>query len=409
MNIEKVQERFNALPIRKKVSIIKSSLPKQRIRLAETEIMSSQRGAESIGVLTSIVSSLDDIYPDRWDIYMEKAHQVKKREATDDFNPIGDRIYEDVMYPKVVFNFYILIHFDRIIIRNSMNLSHLIRDMYVQLTFRKGGGSGLLALFTMRGTRFSCTRREIISQYRHSHLSSKSLGHFDKKGIVYALEYSQFCRGVGELTALMRNLSERHNEGQFKLFLFQIQTYLEWESLEGHPYKRIKDTIGKLEINNLPVDHILTFYHKLKEKYTAAKSKYVLNLEIEHNYILVKDDEQLENFLKYLGSVADDYTTYNVVIKDEFGNYYEYRSLPGTLPEELLASKENLDRSNFIFRGKTISFKIIEEEEHPEITKDPEFFIHPKIKEYVKRRIERNIQSSRLKANIAEELSSIVH
>ncbi len=121
------------------------------------------------------------------------------------------------------------LHFPEITITNTNNNQHIIRDLYVQLKFTTN-----LKRFTAMpvGRRLSLVPAEVTAQYRHSHLprSTNSWGTFCLGHTTMADKATDF-------------ISSDINPDHFLVFLYQLQDYVSWESLEGGPHIRLAESV----------------------------------------------------------------------------------------------------------------------------------------------------------------------
>lgn len=127
---------------------------------------------------------------------------------------------------------YVAIYFPEIQITNSRGLNHTITDIYVRMKFNSDGNmNGML-----QGARTSRTAIEKHSRYIHSHLPG-STG--DGK-------WGEFCLGAGsEISLAVVNAamySKNSNARMyFEYLLHYIPIFLAWESLEGVPYRYLRN------------------------------------------------------------------------------------------------------------------------------------------------------------------------
>lgn len=124
---------------------------------------------------------------------------------------------------------YLMIHFPQLEITNSRHHRHTLYDMYVKLIIVNEAQRRNICI---RGTRSSVTVDEFDSSYAHSHLESGSF-----KG-----SFREFCIGTGpffDVTERVREYGTSDIDSWY-LYLYNLRSYLCWESLEGGPYMRIE-------------------------------------------------------------------------------------------------------------------------------------------------------------------------
>lgn len=127
------------------------------------------------------------------------------------------------------------IHYPEFTIRNTHDNTHVIRDLYVKLTFVD---SALLRLNrTIEGMRTTLSEAELRKHYGHSHLQSSGYRTF-----------ATFCLGATSLAELVTDfMTTDIDPDQFFILIMWIGEYLQWESLEGGPYHLMGDVT---RINN---------------------------------------------------------------------------------------------------------------------------------------------------------------
>lgn len=147
----------------------------------------------------------------------------------------------------------VYIHFPQITISNSLNLQHLIKDLYVGISF--GKSTGKLNTFAYGRTTFSTLEYEL--GYVHSHVSSSPVSYiidFSPEKLLFSdVQFSDVCLGSGPIATtinLLKNMVDWENKDiTYKSSLYKVllstlavetDRNVRWESLEGGPYKRIE-------------------------------------------------------------------------------------------------------------------------------------------------------------------------
>jgi hypothetical protein len=146
---------------------------------------------------------------------------------------------EERVYTKEIDGYtFLYIHFPEIIITNSKDQKHLIRDLYIEYNIRvrkeNFDNSGYKLSLGFSGKRTSLSLKEHESSYRHSHLTTGN-NHF-----------GGFCLGSSDYSLLLQSLQIEPTEDNWMLILLGLENYLSWESLEGGPYI----TLDNLKYNN---------------------------------------------------------------------------------------------------------------------------------------------------------------
>jgi hypothetical protein len=135
-------------------------------------------------------------------------------------------------------NFFTI--FPSITITNSENCSHVIKDLIV--VFPIGGRENIDKFFIRRiqGGRASYAMKEIDNQYSHSHLKSS----VSSNSLNEPFHTDEFCIGAGDLSFLETVLRSNFNVRDLEGFLYEVDATVQWESIQGTPYKHIKDLTG---------------------------------------------------------------------------------------------------------------------------------------------------------------------
>lgn len=124
----------------------------------------------------------------------------------------------------------IYVHFPETTISNSMEQSHIIRDLYLKFEISKNG------VFLNGLKRGTLTDAEVRNYYTFSHVNN------GENCFSWA---DMFCFGETQISQL-RNDLRRNRKTAFRslpFFLEAVKEYLSWESLEGVPYRKIDDVI----------------------------------------------------------------------------------------------------------------------------------------------------------------------
>ena len=274
---------------------------------------------------------LQQVYPDAWD----------EGEQTGDLIP-----------------FYI--HFPHIHITNSQNREHDIYDLYLRLQVYVNTGR----FYDVQGNRATYNQAEFESKYAHSHLSSS---------VANSGAWGGFCMGAEEIVHDMNELQENSFEGKenlFEAFLFQLEIFLQWESLEGGPYHRMENISRRKNPIHIYEHHITDAYKRFVGKYDNV------NFNVQTTPPAIFIDPFDEDFMnKMLPLVPEEYHVRRDSVTGEFFTDGSTNSYPD---QEL----------GFSFRGEPVIRKVKNEEENAESAK---YYPHPEILRGVSQRIERKL------------------
>jgi len=189
-----------------------------------------------------------------------------------------------------------VIKFNDIEIENN-DSSHKIKNLLVKFELKLKDNE--LIIDDIKGVRLTVDHLEYANNYSHSHLPTGTIG-----------SYSDFCLGESSLRQSKMIFNANRNIPNFKLFLYNIEEYVKWESLDGGPYIKIKSLLPRKKvIGNIPID------------YRYINTIIDTTLKIEHfdlqggSNISVIDNDKFNNYL--LSVLPDNYKT-NVVNNLEY-------------------------------------------------------------------------------------------
>lgn len=274
----------------------------------------------------------------------------------------------------------ILIHFPAFTIINSRGERHDIKDLYTKLTY-----SHINKTFDgyVDGTRMSITNSELNGNYAHSHLPSIS------KSNVGA--FNGFCLGRSTLSMLLSDLAtlemvENKLEDvklRFMLVLMELENYLQWESLEGGPYRQMSN-INSGKLRGLSTSDTRMLAEPILENIwmNIKANEYRPQMKFNHKGLLevINNDGFLMQVSKYCNSSF-------LLYRDGTGKFFSTKREDSS-PLGKIESNSN----KFKFRGKTIYPQLIDDVIiYEESGKD---FAHPKIVDKCKAVIQESINQS---------------
>lgn len=301
----------------------------------------------------SVKDILEELYPDNYEIEVSAGY--------------GDIIW------------HVTIRFPEIQMTNSLGYTHTIYDLFVRMKISSNEGAP--HFHKLLGTRTTFTTKEVEKSFIHSHLSSNSSS---RQGMIP--QFEDFCTGTGEINNIKMMLNSMsltsYDYNLLRMYFFQLNSYVSWESLEGGPYIKIgnlskEGTLSEIEIFQ---GQLMGFYGVFMMKLLNMKiagDSIDIDWYIEDYKYLIKDNEKFEILLANFAS-----TSYpqHLFLKDEKGNYCGQSSISPFEP------KEEFPNIPFVFKGESVPLKIIP---HPEVVPLTEQkYLHPKIKNYVKQQLE---------------------
>lgn len=360
--------------------------------------------------LEKIIPILEAMYPGRWDIqydtkmhlttvinkyrpvrfsetYHEKfVNQHGGEEELEEYlfgslrryNYYEEDVYKDIA-PKIykvpshltIDNVYIVIHFPEVTITNSSKETLLLKDVFTKTKLYPTGQIGSY----LQGARSTITIAEFNTNYCHSHLSS--VGWYGSRNSdVSRCFYQTFCLGSSDLKTFEQMYNAHQNLADLESYFLMLQTVVSWESLEGGPHIKIRDTIQKsLNIPDVQDSDKTTVLDRITSK--ADKSSCAIDWVIRNGEYTIIDNERFEDFLKAAYGSKPSWPI--GIYKDETGNYFSPINIG--IPEAI--AHRNVD---FIpFRGQKFYLKI---EGELKLVGNHKWYINPKIKEYVKHKFE---------------------
>lgn len=152
------------------------------------------------------------------------------------FSKRVEDLREDTV-PKDNVNQYVpipnlLVWFPTVVIKNEEGREHTIKDLYVKVKLTYTGC--IYTCFTM--SRATYTEREIKSGYMHSHVN----------GIQYDPQDFQIpCLGSGPLRKTIDSLYVEYNEDLWRLFCYELDLYVQTESILGVPYRYLENIYNR--------------------------------------------------------------------------------------------------------------------------------------------------------------------
>lgn len=162
--------------------------------------------ASSNPIIKKMWESLEAIYSGNWDM-------------------------QNDLRSELLNHYIVYIKFPEIEISNKNDNKHIIKDLYVKIGYKINGSN--VKLTELQGYRGKMTYEEHSSKYSHSHLPSSGLNSF-----------APFCLGSSEMADLKNDwviTEDDFDQILFELFLYQLDAYVRWESLDGGPYFRMTE------------------------------------------------------------------------------------------------------------------------------------------------------------------------
>lgn len=289
----------------------------------------------------------NEVYPDKYELKIENG--VDKDDYID--------FAEYFLYAKKnTFNLKLTIYFPEVIVTNRDLLQHTIKDLYFIMVFNKQGNNWNLSF---KGKRSTYSINEINSNYNHSHLM-----HLNINNINEWKDEKSWCLGASELV----NYKTLYNptKDNLQMLLLLLPNYISYESIEGRPYKYIKNIgISKTGVIFISIKALERLYENHKKQL-----KFKLNSNLE-----ISNFEEFEE---------------NLEIKEYNDNYFVYKINNNYYPVNQNHQQINGLDNQFLFNfnNKPIYSKV--ENKITEIKSKK--YAHPAITRYFAKRIAKDIK-----------------
>jgi len=332
-----------------------------------------------------IIRACEEIYENFWDIDIKVIPRISNK---------------DILNKKIVLSINIneiVIYFPKVTIVNQEKKSHLIKDLFVKIILTIKNNK--LKIYDLKGGRTTLSYAEYCSHYCHSHLSINTIGYINENSSVPM--YENFCIGSGDIGIYQADLNtDGITQEKIIAYLMQIMTLVGYESIEGTPYRYIKNIMNKNtgRISNPDYGTAMNLYDRVIHYHKQEKKVPCLEFTFENGTYKVKDNEKFDEFLMSQ-ILTDEDRKETLCMVDETGTYYQYGSTPTVEQLPVLKNK-------YIFQGKEISFKV---EDIPNEKDDSNivYSIHPTIKEIIKKKIKYDINKKSIRQSTIDRYSQI--
>jgi hypothetical protein len=278
-------------------------------------------------------------------------------------------------------NFRIITHFPQFVIKDAESRELTIKDFYTstQISYaNKYFGKP-------DGNRLTYSIPEFKQGYVHSHLNVRLLRRHENR-----VTYTDFCWGESDIVAALSLVNSEHDPDQLRLFFLQLESFLAYENSEGVPHIKIKTVMsGEASLDSVSDNDLSIFYTTfiVRLRHKVRNTNYNLNVDWKYNngrYEII-DNEKLETLLRDI--LYGDYVSF-FYLKDTAGNYTKEVRLNRqdiiTMPEDWIP-----------FKGEKRFFKV--EGELESLNRQAIYYIHPKVKRYVKSKLEHTANYNKIR------------
>ena len=322
--------------------------------------------------MDSMITVLNRVYEDRWDFHLNPV-----------FNDSKFSFYE----------IYVQIHYPEIIIINSENRTHTIKDLIVTFMLRNNG-DGQIVPYDLRGTRATMSYDEWFIGYRHSHLTGNKPNSFED--VFYP---GEFCTGSGEINDVMAILwEEGYVEEQFEMFLFTINSFVEWESLEGVPHVRMEriSVVGPARISDFSDTSLQSYYLSIFNVIENLNVDFVFS----ENRYKIKQNEKFNNLIKNI-IIRDMPSSWDkLLVKKVDDKYYGY-SHPQIEDMSNHFLNSNEEKPYTIIQNLVLEFDV--ETYSGELPEIDSYEVHPKILKHAARELEQKLYYQSVRKSTIEK------
>lgn len=282
---------------------------------------------EFANTIDQMFTLLNRHYPDVWDVHIDILDDDKR---------------------IVIYSIKIIIKFPQITITNSRNESHEIKDLYVVLPIIINVNDKLI-IGRPSGTRGTVSFAEKQSSYAHSHLNSINF-------LLNQYTTPLFCLGSGPLVDIFNRIEDTGMSMEdFEAILVFLDDFVRWESIEGVPYKYIKDiteysTKNIIYIHNFNYTRYLT-ENKISDIISMIRDK-TPNLSFNYykDRIVLSSNKALSDIVKEFIFTQYSHAISNLIVKKENDIYYSY--------SEDSVEVNNERNSYTVFRGQEYQFTV---------------------------------------------------
>lgn len=299
----------------------------------------------------ALISTLDSEYYDIERLKIDKEHIIRNYKQS------------HLEYP------YILVWFPKLKITNEYDESVEVEDFWAKINITYTGKMHYNFLLN----RSTYLKSHIVSDYMHSHVA----------GINSELYFRDCCLGTGPIKNTCHSLNMDYDESLWQLFCFELSKYVQTESIAGVPYRKMAN-IKSVNYNNKVTkfsyvsNYEFPLSEDIKEILLLFTKSFLQEEKLKFNYF--NDSYGLRMpFLEYMLTISNCFIEWyndyikqgntNITPKDLYArgiinkvkiadnSIYTIKYKSDTL--SLLDNK--VGNAMFIFKGKTVTLKIIDD------------------------------------------------
>lgn len=306
--------------------------------------------------------------------------------------------------------FYVVISFPEIIISNSHGDKYKIQDLFVRVPIRLVNGKPLFMVERIEGTRSTQTTIELSphSGYCHSHLPGVAVDSAEYP----VLTYQGFCTGSGDINNVVSLANGEWDDDMMSLLYNNLVPFLEWESLEGNPYRKIETCHKGIklidpEANKFEEETMSDSFRQLEDRLIIKLKEYPIDWFHDGQQYRIMENKKFETFLlETVGKLNSEYITR----KTDRGEYCvevgrsSIRTIGSTQRQALLHQNKWIP-----FQNQKMYLNIVDPSVETENKITPEYFIHPQLKKYVRNKLEERANLLKVRQGGFERANKLIN
>ena len=239
--------------------------------------------------------------------------------------------------------FKVFVHYPEIKISNSMGIEHTIRDLFILYHFENDSSAGIY-LSDLYAIKSTYTWGELRANYLHSHINRNDTSFSDS-----------FCFGSTDFDSFIsyvRNPGRNGNSDGLKLddliqLFLGMDSYLQWESIEGTPYRHI-ESIQEVNTSSISIAPITDVINDCYKEVVDKLESFNYTIKMVYNDSRIDITNNIEEVVKPI--LEEKYPEYLVPIQNG-------------VPVRVITPNTNYDSLNsrtlFNFKGEPVKFRVL--------------------------------------------------
>lgn len=195
----------------------------------------------------------------------------------------------------------ITIHFPQVKVTNDNDKSVIIKDVFARFFIKQNGT--LIEDVTFCKTTYDTLQWD--SKYIHSHITALDYNRVN--------EFKHSCLGRGPLSSTIPSLYLENNINLWGLFCYELDNYLQVESLVGGPYKYLEHLKSETQRN--------INYERISDNYKIHKED-ILDIILQFVEYLIKNNSLKFSFNGNSYTLHDSLLKNHILLSNEFIKFY---------------------------------------------------------------------------------------